>query len=149
MGTKISAMVFSCLLAMLSAPSDAATCLTIENLKGQAAYSYGDYQMEPDGFAMGSEKLRQPVRFCYDGDEGRFVYDWKGENRRMANVAFSKVGSDTWVRHETIEGTELVEVLTFDFRNRKALFTRNRGIESLLPATVAAFVGDITLSEPQ
>ena len=145
MRIKISATVFVCLLSMLSAHSNAATCLTIENLKGEAAYSYGDYQMGPDGIAMGT--LGQSIRFCYDGDDGEFVRDGTDEKQQGSASAFSRLGSDTWIRHEAIEGTDLVEVLTFDFQNRKALFTRNRGIRSMLPATVAAFVGDIVVNE--
>ncbi len=123
-----------CLIAVgLPLNVNALTCLTIENLKGKAAYSLDGYVMDDDGFS-------RPIMFCYEGDQGHF------DNNPGA---FQRFGSNTWMWFNTLDETEVAEVWTFDFANRKALFARTRGAGSLLPASVGAFVGDITRSEVQ
>ncbi|NIA26545.1 MAG: hypothetical protein GWP02_00700 [Desulfobulbaceae bacterium] len=107
--------------------------MTIENLKGKAAYSHEDYVMADDGFS-------NPLEFCYEGEQGRF------DNNPGV---FQRFGSNTWIWFNGIDETEIAEVWTFDFANRKALFARTRGAGALLPATVGAFVGDITATEIQ
>jgi len=112
---------------------NAATCLTIENVKGYAAYSHENYVMGKDGFS-------NSLTFCYEGDYGKF-----GNNEGI----FQRFGSNTWIWFNVIDETEVAEVWTFDFANRKALFARTREAGSLLPSTVGAYVGDITGTEIQ
>jgi hypothetical protein len=52
---------------------------------------------------------------------------------------------NTWVWVRVVEGqTEVVEVWSFDVTRLKALFTRIRGSGDVMPATTAAYAGDIT-----
>ena len=111
--------------------ADAANCLTIENVKGQSASSNRNYEMGKDGFSS-------TLKFCFEGDEGAFDGN---------TGVFRRFGPATFVWFDTIGETVVVEVWTFDLANRKALFSRTRGTGSLLPATVGAFVGDITATE--
>ena len=113
--------------------ANAATCLKIENIKGQAAYSH-------QGYKMGKDEFSNSLTFCYEDDYGKF------DNNEGI---FQRFGSNTWIWFNVIDETEVAEVWTFDFANRKALFARTRGAGSLLPSTVGAFVGDITGTEIQ
>jgi len=121
--------------ALLGVPlcGNAATCLTIENLQGQSAYSHEGYELGDDGF-------NSRIEFCYEGDTGSF------DNNPGV---FQRFGTNTWIWFKAADETEVAEVWTFDFANRKALFARTRGAGSLLPATVGAFVGDITTTKFQ
>lgn len=104
------------------------TCLEIENIKGQTALSADEYEMS-------SDKLPDSVVFCYEGDHGKFSNN---------EGVFTRFGSNTWIWFNAIEATEVAEVWTFDFTNRKALFAITRGSGALLTPMVGAFVGDIT-----
>ncbi len=126
---KIIAIIF----AVVPLCANAATCLKIENIKGQAAFSHESYKMENDAFSYS-------VTFCYEGEYGKF------DNNEGI---FQRFGSNTWIWFNAIDLTEVAEVWTFDFANRKAHFARTRGAGSLFPATVGAYVGDITGTEIQ
>ena len=107
------------------------TCVEIENIKGHAAHSGDSYKFAPDSFSDSAKH-----RFCYDGDNGKFD-DSEG--------AFRKFGLNTWIWVRVVEGqTEVVEVWSFDVTRLKALFTRIRGSGDVMPATTAAYAGDIT-----
>jgi hypothetical protein len=112
--------------------AEAATCIQIANLKGQAAYSADNYAFAADG--MAEPALR---RFCYDGEHGRFDH--------MEGGVFTKFGLNTWIWFNAVEGrTEVAEVWSFDLTRRKALFARTRGAGYIFPATAGAYIGDIT-----
>ena len=137
-GTKMKRLITTTLLLFcvyvgFPLSANAATCLKIENIKGQAAYSH-------EGYKMGKDEFKGSITFCYEGDYGKF------DNN---DGIFQRFGSNTWIWFEAIDETEVAEVWTFDFANRKALFARTRGAGSLLPSSVGAFVGAITGTEIQ
>jgi hypothetical protein len=114
-------------LFLLIGSAHAQTCITIDNLRGQSAYSHQGYAFSEDGFSYALE-------FCYEGDYGKF-----DSNEGI----FTRFGSNTWIWFNAIEETEVAEVWTFDFSARKALFVRTRGAAAVFPATAGAFIGDI------
>ena len=115
-------------ISVISINANSQTCLKIENLRGYSAFADQDYEMKSDSISAG-------LNFCYEGEHGHF------DNN---DAVFTRFGSSTWIWFNANELTEVAEIWTFDFANRKVLFARTRGPGALLQPTTGAYVGDIT-----
>ena len=102
---------------------NALTCLTIENLKGKAAYSLDGYVMDDDGFS-------RPIMFCYEGDQGHF------DNNRVDFSASDPTlgyGLTPWTKRRWLRSGPLISRIG-------GYCCSDQGCRALFPASVGAFV---------
>lgn len=122
----------TCFLGILHAPTLAADCWVLSDLKGHTAFGSDGYVFQDDGFS-------RPIVLCFEGIKGSVTGD---------DTVFVRFGESTLAGGTKNGGLELFEVYQIDRVTGKVLLTKTRiGGEALgfgASNLVSSFVGRAT-----